>query len=87
MCDIERNEACKTVEYLDIKSFYSRNCLFSKLVLACKDEILDKTEISFVDKKKTCEKLNCLIYTFSLTIILTIICYFLSVFISINYCY
>ena len=37
MCDIERNEACKTVEYLDIKSFYSRNCLFSKLVLACKE--------------------------------------------------
>lgn len=52
MCDIERNEACKTVEYLDIKSFYSRNCLFSKLLLACKDEILDKTETSFIDKKK-----------------------------------
>ena len=58
MCDIERNEACKTVEYLDIKSFYSRNCLFSKLILASKDEILDETETSFVDKKKTCEKLN-----------------------------
>lgn len=58
MCDIERNEACKTVEYLDIKSFYSRNCLFSKLVLACKERwILDKTETSFVDKKKHAKNL------------------------------
>ena len=50
-CDSECNKACKIDEYLDIKDFSCEKRLFGKLVLACKDEILNTTEISLDNKK------------------------------------
>ena len=39
-----------------------KKCVFSKLVLACMDEIFNTSNTSVVDKKATYEKNNCLIY-------------------------
>ena len=60
MCDCECNETCKIDIYLDIKNCLYKKCLFGKLVLACENEILNRTETSLVDKN------NYLIYTISL---------------------
>ena len=50
-CDCECNKACKIDEYLDIKNCSCKKHLIGKLVLACDDEILNKTETSFDNKK------------------------------------
>ena len=67
-CDCECNKACKIGEYLNIKNCPCKKRFFGKLVIACKDEILNTTETSFVDKKVACQKNNCLIHTISLII-------------------
>ena len=54
--DCECNKGCKIDECLDIKNFSCIKHLFGKLVLACKDKILNATEISLVDKKVTRQK-------------------------------
>ena len=56
MYDRVYNKACKIDEYLDIKNCSCHDRIFGKLVLACKDEILNTTETSIVDKKVTCEE-------------------------------
>ena len=81
MYDYDCNTACKIDEYLDIKNCSCEKCVFGKLVLVCKDEILKATETSLDNEKVTCEKKNCLIQTTSLVIL----CSFL-VFMSIS-CY
>ena len=40
-----------------------KSSYFGKLVLACEDEIVNKTKASLDDKKVTCGKSNCLIHT------------------------
>ena len=57
-----KNKACKINEYLDIKKYSCKKRLFGKLVLAC---LLN-------DKKVTSEKINCLIQTISLVIIVIV---------------
>ena len=50
-------------EHLDHANWKFRKTLIDKLVLECKDEILNTTDtISIADKKITCKN-NCLIYT------------------------
>ena len=51
-CDSEYNNGCKACS--------CEKRLFSKLVLACENVILDTIETSLVDKKVTCEKNICL---------------------------
>ena len=68
-CHWECGKASKFDEYLDIESWLCKKCLFAKLILTCEDEILNIMETSFVDKRVTCEKDNCLIYTVSWIII------------------
>ena len=80
MYDYGCNTACKINEYLDIKNCSCEKCVFGKLVLVCKDEILKATETSLDNEKVTCEK-NVKIQTTSLVIL----CLFL-VFMSIS-CY
>ena len=63
MCDFECNKACKIDKYLDIKKCLGEKSLFSKLVLACENEILNTTENSLDDNKVPREKTNCLIHT------------------------
>ena len=43
-------------EYLNIKTCLCKKRLFGKLVLACRDEILNATETLINNKKETCEK-------------------------------
>ena len=70
------NVTCKTDKYFDIK-----NCSCKKYLNSCEDEIVNTTQVtvkylncttSFVDKKVTYEKNDCLIHT----ILLIIICLF-----------
>ena len=68
-CDCKCNEACKIDEYLDTKNCACKNCLIGKLVLGCKDEILNTIKTTPDDKKETCKKSNCLIRTISLVMI------------------
>ena len=81
-CDCGCNKACKIDKYLDTENCSHEKHLFGKLVLACEDEMLNKTETSLDDKKVTCEKNNCRIPTISLVTI----CLLLLAVISIN-CY
>ena len=78
MCDCECNKACKIDEYLDIKNFSCRKCLFHKLALECEDEILNTTETLLNYKKVVYAKSNYLIHTISLVImgllLLVVIC-------------
>ena len=46
----------KIDEYLNIKNCSCEKTLFGKLVLACKDETLNKTEAWLNDTKVTCKK-------------------------------
>ena len=55
-------------EYLDIKKCSCKNHLLGKLVLTFEDEMLNTTEASFIDKKVTCARNNCLNHTISLII-------------------
>ena len=55
-------------EYLDIKNCSCKNHLLGKLVLTFEDEMLHTTEASFIDKKVTCARNNCLNHTISLII-------------------
>ena len=51
--------------------------MFDKLILSYKDEILDTTETSLVDKKVTSEKkLPCLHYFIGNYMLITISCYY-----------
>ena len=68
MCDCRCNKAYKIDEYLDIKNWSCEKRFIDKIVLACKDEIINTIEASLDDKKVTCEKSNCLIHTMSLVI-------------------
>ena len=43
MCDYECNKACKIDEYLDTKNCSCKKRLIGKLLLECKDEILNTT--------------------------------------------
>ena len=67
--DCKFNKACKIDEYLDIKNWSCEERLTGKLVLECEDEILSTTKTSLDDKKGSCKKNNCLIYTTSLVIV------------------
>ena len=71
----------KLVSIQIFKLFMKKN-LFDKLVLACKDEILNTTKTSIVDKKATYEKYNFLISLISLVIV----CFLLLLVISFS-CY
>ena len=56
MCDYQCNEAMqiqqfKTDRYLYVKNFSYEKWLFSKLVVACKNQTFNATETSVVDKK------------------------------------
>ena len=73
-CDCQCNEACKIDEYLDIKNYFCEKRLISKLILECKDEILNTTETLLNDKKVACAKSTCLIHTISLEIISCRLC-------------
>ena len=55
-----------------------KKCVFSKLVLACMDEIFNTSNTSVVDKKATYEKNNCLIYAiwFDNYVLININCHF-----------
>ena len=64
MWDCECNKARRINEYLDIKYFSCVKRLFGKLVLACKDEILNTNVTSLDDKKVTCEKVITLLTLF-----------------------
>ena len=50
-CDCECNKACKIDEYLDFKNWLCQKRLISKLVLECKDEVIDANETLPNDKK------------------------------------
>ena len=63
--DCECDKVCKIDKYLDIQNSSCKNVYF---VITCEDETLNTTEISHFDKKVTCEKNSCLIYTISLVI-------------------
>ena len=60
---------CKIDEYLDIKNCSYEKRLIGKLVLGCKDELLNTTETLLNDKKVASAKSNYLIYTSSLVIL------------------
>ena len=82
-CDCECNKTCKIDEYLDTRSCSREKRWIRKLVLECENEMLNTTENSPDDKKKTCEKSNYLIHTISLVIkctlllaIVSIVCYY-----------
>ena len=79
----QSNKACKIDEYLDIRNCSCEKRLFSKLALACEDEILNTNETSFDDKKVTCEKNDYLIYMILLVITFSL----LLVVISNSCCY
>ena len=66
--DCECDKACKIDKYLDIQNSSCKKCPFCKLVITCEDETLNTTETSHFNKKVTCEKNCCLIYTISLVI-------------------
>ena len=66
-----------------LKNVHAKKRVIGKLVLKCKDGILNTTETSLNDKKVSCEKNNCLIDTISLAII----CLLLLVVIFISYFY
>ena len=53
----------KADRYLYVKNFLYEKRLFSKLVVACKNQIFNATETSVVEKKLKFEQSNCLIYT------------------------
>ena len=78
-CDCECNKPCKIDYYLDIEHCLCKKHLIGKLVLECEDEILNTSEASLEDKKVTCEKNNCLIYTISLVIIVFLSLVFICV--------
>ena len=56
-------------KHLDIKNCSSEKPLIGKLVIKCKDEILNTTETVINYKQEACAKSNCLIHTISLVII------------------
>ena len=78
-CVCECNSAYKIDKCLDIENCSWEKFLFSKLVLACEDEI----KTSHDDKKVTCEKNSCLIRT----ILSIIIWLFLLIVISVSFYY
>ena len=49
--DCECNKSCKNNEYLDIENCLREKHFFGKLVLACKDDILNSNETSLDDNK------------------------------------
>ena len=62
---------------------FLQKCLIGKLILECEDEILNRTENLFNDKKATYSKSNCLLYTISLIaiwllflVVICVSCYF-----------
>ena len=56
-CDCECTKGCKVDKYLNSKTSLFEKRLIGKLILGCKDEILNTTETSLDDKKVTCEKM------------------------------
>ena len=46
--DCQCDKVCKISEHLDIKNCTCKKRLFGQLVLACEDEILNKTNISTI---------------------------------------
>ena len=63
---------------------FSQKCLIGKLILECEDEILNRTENLFNDKKAAYSKSNCLLYTISLItiwllflVVICVSCYFI----------
>ena len=57
--DTESNKACKIDEYLDTKNCLCKKCLVCKLVLPCKNEVLNTPKTLLDDKKNVrCEKNN-----------------------------
>ena len=81
-CDYECHKEWKFGEYLDIKNGSWQKRLIVKSLLECGDEILNTTETSHDNKKETCQKNNCLIYTISLLIIFTLSFIILLIFIT-----
>ena len=81
-CDCECDKAYKICAYLDIENCSCKNRLFEKIVLTCKDEILNSTKTLIVHKKVTNLKSYCFIHNISLVIM----CLLALVVISIN-CY
>ena len=49
-CDSECNKDCKIDEYSDIKNCSCGKCLSRKLILACKNKILNTAKTSLNDK-------------------------------------
>ena len=78
MCDCECDKACKIDDYLHLKNCWCEKGIIDKLVLTCKDEILNTIETSFGNEIAICKN-NCLIHTF----LLVNICTFLLVLVSI----
>ena len=63
ICECECDKSYDVGEHLDHVNCKFRKTLIDKLVLECKDEILNTTDtISIADKKVACKN-NCLIYT------------------------
>ena len=55
-CDCECNKVCIIDEYSDIETCSRKKCLTGRSMVACKDEMLNRTETSADDKKVTCKK-------------------------------
>ena len=82
-CDCNCDKSWKIEKYFDIKDCSCKRRLFGKLVLACKDEVLNTTGISLDHKIVTREKNNCDIHAISSVFI----CLLSLVFISVSCCY
>ena len=53
---IQCHKSCSFGENLDYTNFKCKKRLIDILVLPCKDEVLNITETSLVDKRATCKK-------------------------------
>ena len=77
-CDCKCNKTCKTDEYLDIKKCLCKKRLFSKLVLACEDEILNTRETSLASEGSNClnRKISLVIIFLLFIVVTSISCYY-----------
>lgn len=70
MCDCECDKVCKIDDYLHLKNCWYEKGIIGKLVLTCKDEILNTTEVTLiVDKRSSMQESNCFVDTVSLVLL------------------